>query len=251
MICYKNGGADAVVVLHEIYGVNAFIQDVCRQYQGEGFDVYCPELLGAGNVFPYEREKGAYGFFMEHVGFGIYKEIKGLVSELKSKYRRVFIAGFSVGAALAWRCAQGEDTLAQRCEQGEDMLAAWRCAQHEEALARGSERSEESGPAEGGAAKTTAADGIICCYGSRIRDYLNTPPSCPALLLFAEHDSFDVNAVVSALKGLTAPFEMRIRVAPARHGFADRYSKNYSAEAERLYLEERKRFLNELGAPGR
>lgn len=36
--------------------------------------------------------------------------------------------------------------------------------------------------------ETPWCDGIIGCYGSRIRDYLELQPACPVLLLFAEQD---------------------------------------------------------------
>ncbi|SET52294.1 Dienelactone hydrolase family protein [Enterococcus malodoratus] len=40
------GSENAVIILHEIYGLNQFILDVCNQYSEKGYDVFCPDLLG-------------------------------------------------------------------------------------------------------------------------------------------------------------------------------------------------------------
>lgn len=93
----------AMIVLHEIYGVNRFIQDVCKEYEQQGFDVYCPNLL-YGNCFPYDKEEEAYRYFNKQVGFGISKCVEQLLEQLKRQYQRVFITGFSVGATIAWKC---------------------------------------------------------------------------------------------------------------------------------------------------
>ncbi|EQH73542.1 dienelactone hydrolase family protein [Clostridioides difficile DA00256] len=132
----------AIVVLHEIYGINSFIEDVCQKYYKYGYDVFCPELLGEKRVFPYSKVQEAYDFFINNVGFDIYKKVEKLINDLKSEYKYVFVAGYSVGATIAWRCS--EDSF---------------------------------------------CDGIICCYGSRIRDYMDVIPKCPTLLVFAKHDS--------------------------------------------------------------
>lgn len=64
-------------------------------------------------------------------------------------------------------------------------------------------------------------DGIICCYGSRIRNYLLLQPDCPVLLLFAEKDSFNVDNVISHLREKP---NIQIYKLKAKHGFMDRYS---------------------------
>ena len=66
--------------------------------------------------------------------------------------------------------------------------------------------------------------GVIACYGSRIRDYLEVVPQCPTLLLFAEEDSFDVPAV---RKNLEKKPNVTIETYPARHGFLDCHSLCY------------------------
>ncbi|MDY4488598.1 MAG: dienelactone hydrolase family protein [Candidatus Limivicinus sp.] len=88
--------------------------------------------------------------------------------------------------------------------------------------------------------------GVIACYGSRIRDYLDVKPQCPAQLLFAERDCFDVGTVGKALKA--AP-NTRLHFFNAEHGFLDPFSPSYAplqAEAaEKLIL----RFLENPKLP--
>ncbi len=68
-------------------------------------------------------------------------------------------------------------------------------------------------------------DGIICCYGSRIRDYMDVIPKCPTLLVFAKYDSFDVDSISYQL---SRKQNIQIEILDANHGFIDIYSNNYS-----------------------
>ncbi|WMI79896.1 dienelactone hydrolase family protein [Anaerotignum sp. MB30-C6] len=173
----------AIIILHEIYGVNQFIEGVCSQYTGKGYHVFCPNMLGRG-FFPYSEAQEAYEFFIEKVGFDYFKEVESFALQLRQTYESVFLLGFSVGATIAWRC----------CENG-------------------------------------AFDGIICCYGSRIRDYLSLQPSCPILLLFAEEDKFDVGDVIDQLAGKN---HLELYKFDAKHGFMDSHSKYYNREQKQL-----------------
>lgn len=178
LIKYIHKSKIAIVVLHEIYGVNNFIQDICQKYYQDGYDVFCPELLGSGKVFSYSKAEEAYNFFIGNVGFNIYEKVEKLINDLKLKYKHVFVIGYSIGATIAWRCSEN-----------------------------------------------SLCDGIICCYGSRIRDYMDVIPKCPALLVFAKYDSFDADFVASQL---AKKQNVQIEIAEAKHGFIDTYSKNYS-----------------------
>ena len=173
---YKNGNDVAIIILHEIYGINRFIEELCIQYHNDGFDVFCPQLLGREN-FPYEDSSGAYAYFLNEVGFDVYKKVKEQIKYLKLFYKKVFVLGFSVGATIAWLCSE-----------------------------------------------TSLADGIICCYGSRIRDYLQVKPCCQVLLLFAQYDSFNVQELVNWFKDKK---NIAIFSLPAHHGFLDKYNKYY------------------------
>ena len=105
VIEFVSDSRTALIVLHEIYGVNRHISGVCERYRAVGYDVYCPDLLGTAGPFPYEREEEAYGFFMDRVGFGAYSTVNDVARGIRHRYDRVFLMGFSVGATLAWICA--------------------------------------------------------------------------------------------------------------------------------------------------
>ena len=88
-------------------------------------------------------------------------------------------------------------------------------------------------------------DGVICYYGSRIRDYAGINPACPALLIFPSHEeSYDVKSFAASI---SKP-GVQVITAEGRHGFADRYSPNYN-EASCLQAEELVTFFiqNRLG----
>lgn len=193
MIQYKGKNKNAIIVLHEIYGVNPFIIDICQQYHLEGYDVFCPNLLNKEGFFSYLDIEEAYHWYMDTVGFDIYYKINQLLKRLKSEYQKVMLTGFSVGATLAWRCSEN-----------------------------------------------TFCDGAICCYGSRIRDYLTVNPKCPTLLVFAKQDSFDV---ILASAKLQEKENVIIKIAEANHGFLDPYSENYNQIAAQSFHLQRKKFL--------
>lgn len=182
----------AVILLHEIYGMNRFMEELCEEYHGLGFDVYCPNLLQRDG-FLYSEAAEAYQFFMNHVGFDACQDIEHLLAQLKHTYDKVFILGFSVGATIAWRC----------CEH-------------------------------------TDCDGIICCYGSRIRDYMSLQPSCPVLLLFAEQDSFDVGHVIKQLVGKS---KLDVTTFGASHGFMDPHANWFHREEAKKAKEYMRGFL--------
>jgi len=103
---YKNGSDIAIIILHEIYGINEHINDVCDFYVMKKYDVYCPKLFEHDIPFSYVENEVAYQNFTENVGFDAFHKINKLIDELKNQYRKVFLIGFSVGATLAWRCSQ-------------------------------------------------------------------------------------------------------------------------------------------------
>ncbi|MEL7568217.1 MAG: dienelactone hydrolase family protein [Dehalobacterium sp.] len=42
------GKESAVIVLHEIYGINPHIRYVCQQYEAVGYDIICPNFIKSG-----------------------------------------------------------------------------------------------------------------------------------------------------------------------------------------------------------
>ncbi|MFX3635091.1 MAG: dienelactone hydrolase family protein [Candidatus Pristimantibacillus sp.] len=103
MLTINNGSDTLIIVIHEIYGVNRYMQKLCESLSDQGFDLICPNLLEQATAFDYTQEEMAYRHFMEEVGFSnASAKIQHLLLEVRSKYRKVFLAGFSVGATIAW-----------------------------------------------------------------------------------------------------------------------------------------------------
>ncbi|WP_026583627.1 dienelactone hydrolase family protein [Bacillus sp. J33] len=96
-----------IIVVHEIYGINRHMKNVCQSLSEKKFDVICPNLLKQEEPFNYSQEEAAYQNFMENIGFtNASDKIKSVVFDMKDKYEKVYIAGFSVGATIAWLCSE-------------------------------------------------------------------------------------------------------------------------------------------------
>lgn len=94
-----------VIILHEIYGVNNHIHHYEKLLSKQGYAVLCPNLLHR-DPFPYEREEEAYDYFMQSISFEkAVHEVSQLVEDYRSRYERIFLVGFSVGATVAWMCS--------------------------------------------------------------------------------------------------------------------------------------------------
>lgn len=176
----------AIIVLHEIYGINPHIKWVCEHYLAAGYDVLCPNFVKLEDHFDYSREGEAYKHFVKHIGFSsmTYK-VKEILLKAKRDYKQVFLIGFSVGATAAWICSGLE----------------------------------------------SVADGVICYYGSRIRDYQFITPRCPVLLIYAkEEESFNVSKLTSALN---AKHFVHIHMLNGKHGFSDPFCKKYNEQSQK------------------
>ncbi len=95
----------AIIILHEIYGINEFIKAQCQKFIEAGYDVFCPNMINKLS-FSYKEAIEAYDFFIKNIGFERYQEVSTLVNQLNNKYDDVFIIGFSAGATIAWRCCE-------------------------------------------------------------------------------------------------------------------------------------------------
>ncbi|MCX7808008.1 MAG: hypothetical protein N2515_05325, partial [Deltaproteobacteria bacterium] len=72
-------------------------------------------------------------------------------------------------------------------------------------------------------------DAIVCCYGSRIRDYIEVTPQCPTLLILAKHEkSFDTLKFADAIHNKANTSAI---VLNASHGFCDPQCPDYNFEA--------------------
>ena len=90
--------------------------------------------------------------------------------------------------------------------------------------------------------KNSDCSGIICYYGSRIREYINISPFCPSLLIFASTESsFNVQQIAEKIRCID---NTEVYILNGKHGFADYFSENYSIDSEKSANELVKIFLN-------
>ncbi len=105
MLIYKNESDTAIIILHEIYGINRHISEVCKKYSLSGFDVYCPNLLNIDKPFQYEQQEEAYQYFNKSIGFNICNQVNNLIEQLRPLYKKIILIGYSIGATIAWICS--------------------------------------------------------------------------------------------------------------------------------------------------
>ncbi|WP_237096473.1 dienelactone hydrolase family protein [Paenibacillus dendritiformis] len=173
-------GKTLIILLHEIYGVNDHIAYYRQRFEEQGHEVLTPNLLGRA-PFAYGEEAAAYSYFINEVGFDASaREVRGLIEANRQQYNAILLAGFSVGATVAWMCS-GSGGL----------------------------------------------DGIIGFYGSRIRNYADIKPCCPALLYFASEEPFDVPGLARQLRETE---RTRVEVIAAGHGFMNPFHPSYLPE---------------------
>ena len=102
---FKQNSDTAIIILHEIYGVNDHIRDTCSKYVVMGYDVYCPDLYDGSVSFSYDQQTLAYSSFFKRIGFSAAADILKLTDTIQNRYKYLFLIGFSVGATIAWICA--------------------------------------------------------------------------------------------------------------------------------------------------
>lgn len=106
----KNGkhySDTAIIVLHEIYGVNNHILSICEQLQKRGFHTIAPNLLKGKEPFSHVEEQAAYNYFMNNIGFeGALEEVKEILANTRASYQQVYVLGYSAGATVAWLASQ-------------------------------------------------------------------------------------------------------------------------------------------------
>ncbi|MGE8205624.1 dienelactone hydrolase family protein [Heyndrickxia sp. NPDC080065] len=107
MIVKNNHSDIAILVVHEIYGLNQHMLNFCEILGKQGFDVFCPNMIEREAAFAYSEEKAAYSHFMENIGFNkALNNIRHTLSSIQNKYEKIIIIGFSVGATVAWLCSE-------------------------------------------------------------------------------------------------------------------------------------------------
>ena len=107
MLIHRNNSDTVIIVLHEIYGVNKHIINVCKKLSKYQYDIIAPNLLNTEMIFNYEQEEIAYNYFMNNIGFeNAMEEVKKLLHSVRPHYKKVYVLGYSIGATLAWLCSQ-------------------------------------------------------------------------------------------------------------------------------------------------
>lgn len=107
MLMHCNNSDTAIVVLHEIYGVNDHIVSACNRLSTYNIDVIAPNLLNDKEPFSYEQEELAYSFFMDNIGFAsALNQVKEVLYHARNNYKEIYVFGYSIGATLAWLCSE-------------------------------------------------------------------------------------------------------------------------------------------------
>ncbi|MDQ0243182.1 dienelactone hydrolase [Bacillus fengqiuensis] len=99
----------AIVLVHEIYGVNEHMKYMQKRLSLLGIHVICPDLLHKEPPYKYAEEALAYQNFVQNIGFeyGV-QQVNQAIAKLKQQYQRVGVVGFSVGATIAWLCSENK-----------------------------------------------------------------------------------------------------------------------------------------------
>lgn len=119
MISISNQSDTIIIVIHEIYGINEHITEVCQALSEQGYDVICPNLIERDKPFQYIEEELAYRHFMDHVGFARgAAEIHSLLLNLRDTEKKIFIVGYSIGATIAWLCGSEKNVSGVACFYG-------------------------------------------------------------------------------------------------------------------------------------
>ncbi|MDQ0112425.1 dienelactone hydrolase family protein [Paenibacillus harenae] len=87
-------------------------------------------------------------------------------------------------------------------------------------------------------------DGIIGFYGSRVRDYVEIEPRCPALLIFPRHEkSFNV---LELEEKLMTKKNNTVEIIEAEHGFMNPFYKAYNSSKYTKCIKKSIDFLSQI-----
>lgn len=107
----------AVIVLQEIFGVNAHIQSVCARLAKAGYDAYAPSLfdrLQPGFTSGYSKEEVAKALeFLPRLDWpAMVADTLATVEVARQSQPSVALMGFCLGASVAWLAAQSRPDIA-------------------------------------------------------------------------------------------------------------------------------------------
>jgi carboxymethylenebutenolidase len=101
--------APGLIVVQEIFGVNASVQSACRRLAEAGFVALAPELFhrsaGPGETFPYQFQL-VQGHFQKLTNPGLLEDLTAardaLLGHARVRKERLGIVGYCVGGFAAW-----------------------------------------------------------------------------------------------------------------------------------------------------
>ncbi|MCP1359129.1 dienelactone hydrolase family protein [Aneurinibacillus migulanus] len=97
----------AIILVHEIYGVNENMKYMIKRLSKLGIDIICPNLLHRETPYKYTEEATAYQNFVQNIGFeSAVQQVNQVITGLKQRYMKVGVVGFSIGATIAWLCSE-------------------------------------------------------------------------------------------------------------------------------------------------
>lgn len=111
------GPYPGVIVLHELYGLNDNIRDVCQRFAGEGYVALAVDLF-SNAVKPLCMARIFYGILINPLRNGTVGELQSVIAALQARpevdARRVGAIGFCMGGAYALQlaCVNGDVRVA-------------------------------------------------------------------------------------------------------------------------------------------
>jgi carboxymethylenebutenolidase len=205
----RDATAPGVVVLHEMLGVNADMQQVCDRLAAQGFHALCPDMYWRQRpraLFSEhdntEREEAlALGrSFDVDLGVNDLQHVMDWLRQLDGQTRKVGCVGYCLGGLLSYRVAA--------------------CCR---------------------------SDAAVVYYGVGIERHLDEvhTVACPLLIHFAAQDDFIPPSTLVAMSQVLRPvFGLELQQYPnTRHGFARRGGKHFDAGAAALADERSHAFL--------
>lgn len=101
----------AIVLLHEIYGINNHILNMRTKFEDEGYDAFCIDLLN-NKAFDYEEAEEAYSYFIDRIGFNKAKiKVLDCIYSIRDSYEKIYLIGYSIGATIAWLCSEEHELV--------------------------------------------------------------------------------------------------------------------------------------------
>lgn len=90
----------AVIILHDIYGVNPFYRDMARRLAEQGYAALLPDLFSREGSIPNRDREAAITRVSKSSLATQLEDVQSIVTQLKSEGRKVGVIGFCLGGTL-------------------------------------------------------------------------------------------------------------------------------------------------------